>query len=680
MQGKAASPTKIVHELRSDGRPVQPAGSNLSRAADVASAGRPSSVGGTLAICIAVVGALYFGRDVLVPLALALLLSFILAPGVTSLRRWHVGRVTSVLIMVALAFLVIFTLGAVITTQMTNLGQNLPQYEWTIRGKIHALQETTAGSSIAERAASMLRDLRDEIRDPRPTVLPSGAGPARTSEREPIPVRIQPAPPGPVEIIQSIIGPLIDPLATAGLVIIFAIFILLQREDLRDRLIRLAGTHDLQRTTQAITDAALRVSRYLLAQTVVNAFAGFAIGSGLWLIGVPNSFLWGILVMMLRFVPYIGWLIAAAFPLALSLAIDPGWTMLAWTAAVFVMVELFVGYVVEPWLFGTSLGLSALAIVIAATFWTWLWGPIGLLLSAPLTACLATLGRHVPHLQFLDVVLGDQPVLEPEESFYQRLLAGDPAEAADQAEEYLKRKPLSAYYDEVVIPALALAQSDLRRGSLSAPEQSRLLGAVQEVIDDLDDHPDAVPEPERSLAAKVLPDSMLAEPPADVQLEIPIAPTIETPRLPPDWQNAPVLCIASRTDLDEAAASILSALLAKHGVPAKSVSWQSVSIANLSRLDSAGARMLCISCLDPRLSSHVRFLIRRLRRKFPRTTIIVGFWTLPEAQAIPADRVSEIGADFAARSLSEALTLICRSAAQAIEGAAHVDSRADSVG
>jgi predicted PurR-regulated permease PerM len=627
--------------------------------ADVPAAGKPLSGLGALAVCGAVVGALFLGRDVLVPLALALVLSFVLAPGVTWLRRWRMGRVTSVLIIVALAFLAIFSLGAVIAGQINNLGRNLSQYEWEIGSKIRSVQETVTGSGLVERASRILHDLRDGIRKPRAEVLPSGSSTTADADPEPIPVRIQQPDPQPLEVIQDIIGPLLDPLATTGLVVVFVIFILLQREDLRDRLIRLVGTRDLQRTTQAITDAAGRVSRYLLAQMAVNASSGIVIGLGLWLIGVPNPILWGILVMMLRFVPYIGWVIAAAFPLALSLAIDPGWSMLVWTGALFLAMELIISYAVEPWLFGSRLGLSALAVVIAATFWTWLWGPIGLLLSTPLTACLATLGRHVPQLQFLDVALGDQPVLAPEESFYQRLLANDPAEAADQADEYLKLKPLSAYYDEVVIPALALAQSDLRRGSLDNAEQSRLLAAVQEVIDDLADYDDVVPEAEELPTAKLSPDAILPDSQAagGQRVELLVAPQIDPAGLPGEWRETPVLCIASRTDLDEAAASILSALLGKHGVGARSVSWQAVSAPNLSSIDATGVQVLCLSCLDPRLSSHVRFLIRRLRRRFPSKTILVGFWTLG---SIPVERVMETGANFVVRSLREALDLVCR--------------------
>jgi len=641
-------------------------------AGDVPAAGRPSSGAAMLTICGVVVAALYVGRDVLVPLALALLLSFVLAPGITRLRRWQVGRVTSVLVMVAFAFLVIFSLGALIAQQVTILGENLPQYEYTIRSKLRSVQETAAGTGMVERASDLLRDLRSEIKEP-PPPPPSPGSTAANPEPQPIPVRILQPAPGPLEVIQSVIGPLINPLATSGLVIVFAIFILLQREDLRDRLIRLMGTRDLHRTTQAITDAARRVSRFLVAQTIVNALCGITVCIGLWIIGVPNPVLWGILVMALRFVPYVGWIIAAAFPVALSVAIDPGWSMLVWTGVLFLAIELTLSYAVEPWVFGSSLGLSALAVVVSATFWTWLWGPIGLLLSTPLTACVATLGRHVPHLQFLDVALGDRPVLEPEESFYQRLLAGDPAEAAEQAEVYLKEKPLSYYYDDVVLPALALAQSDLERGALDAAAQARLLLTVHEVVEDLEDYDDVAPEPEQSLASRVLPESIRAEPEkAAPGPALALAPHVHPDELPAEWRGTVAHCIASRTDLDEAAAAILATLLAKHGVGADALSWRSVSAAGPPRADPENVRILCLSCLSPHHSAHLKFLIRRLRRRYPHTTIIAGFWSLRDGPPIPPDRLAEIGADSAVYSLQEALMAVCQRVARAAPRPAQV--------
>ena len=291
-------------------------------------------------------------------------------------------------------------------------------------------------------------------------------------------------------MLQTIVGPLIEPLATTGIVIVFVVFMLLQREDLRDRFIRLVGTSDLHRTTQALGDAAGRVGRYLLMQLVVNVAYGIPIGVGLWLIGVPNPLLWGMLAIVLRFVPFIGPVIAAAFPLALSIAVDPGWTMLLWTAALFIVLELISGNIVEPWLYGASTGLSSIAILAAAVFWTWLWGPVGLLLSTPLTVCLVVLGRHVPQFGFLNVLLGSEPVLEPAESLYQRLLAGDPDEATERAEEYLKSHSILVYYEDVAIPALSMFEHDRARGVLTDERRALVSAAALTLVDNLSEHED----------------------------------------------------------------------------------------------------------------------------------------------------------------------------------------------
>src|SRR5579875_3697103 len=316
-----------------------------------------------------------------------------------------------------------------------------------------------------------------------------GAAPG-VPRQTPLPVEIRPAASTPFQIIREIAGPLLQPLATAGIVVVFVIFFLLQREDLRDRFIRLAGAQDLQRTTQGLDDAGRRLSRYLLTQTAINTGVGALVGTGLWLIGVPNPALWGILTMLLRFVPYVGPIIAAAFPAMLAFAVAPGWSMMFWVIGLFLAVELVTGYVIEPWLYGHSTGLSGVAVLVAAAFWTLLWGPVGLLLSTPLTMCLVVLGRHVEHLRFLEVLLGDRPALAPEESFYQRILADDPDEAASQAEAFLKDKPLSVYYDEVAIRGLALAQLDVNRGVLDHARRVRIKQAVDWVIDDLCEHED----------------------------------------------------------------------------------------------------------------------------------------------------------------------------------------------
>ena len=476
------------------------------------SAGTPSVILGPMAVTVIIVAVLYFGREVFVPLALAILLSFALSPLVLLLRRLHFGRVPSVVASVLSAFLVILGLGAILASQLTGLAENLPWYQFNLTQKIAAIRSVTAGSGFMPRASAMLKSLSTEVTK---TTAPPGTGSASSSgatatiaARRPPAAAAQPPPPvlvemhqpdlAPLQLIEAIVGPLLQPLITTGIVIVFVVFFLLQREDLRDRFIRLAGARDLRRTTEALDDAGHRLSRYLLAQAAINGCFGVLIGAGLWLIGVPNSVLWGIFAMMLRFVPYIGPVIAAAFPAALAVAADPGWSMLLWTLALFLVVEPMIGQIIEPWLYGHHTGISAVAIVVAAAFWTWLWGPIGLLLSTPLTVCVVVLGRHVERLNFFDILLGDRPALAPEEGFYQRVLAGDPDEVAYQAEEFLKGKPLSVYYDEVAIRGLALAQVDMNRGGLTHDRRVQIKETVDGIIDDLSDHDAQAPSEART--------------------------------------------------------------------------------------------------------------------------------------------------------------------------------------
>ncbi|MFJ5489313.1 AI-2E family transporter, partial [Hansschlegelia beijingensis] len=272
--------------------------------------------------------------------------------------------------------------------------------------------------------------------------------------QDPVTVQVRQPPPTAVENMRAVIEPLIHPLATTGVMIIFVIFILLQREDIRNRFMRLAGAHDIQRTTAALDDAARRLSRLLLTQLALNSAFGLVIGFGLAAIGVPSAALWGIMAAVLRFVPYIGAIIGALLPMALAAAVDPGWSSFLLTAAFFAVTEFTLAHLIEPMAFGRSTGLSPVAVVVSATFWTALWGPIGLVLSTPLTICLVVLGRHVPSLSFLDTLLGDRPALSPPEIFYQRMLARDPIEASEKAREVLQERSLSAYYEEVALPGL----------------------------------------------------------------------------------------------------------------------------------------------------------------------------------------------------------------------------------
>jgi len=399
---------------------------------------------------LGVIAALYFAKAVFLPLALAILLTFLLAPAVRLLRSWGLPKPLAVVLVVVFAFTVILGIGALVGQQVTKLAQNLPEYQYNIEEKIRSTRGFAAGGML-ERISNFLGDLNQEVRK-KNDISPGGAAPQSNEERtKPIPVEVHQPDATPVQLAQRVLQPLVDPLTTAGLVVIFVIFFLSQRQDLRDRLIRLAGSHDLQRTTDAINDGAQRLSQYFLAQTALNVLFGLIVGIALTFIGVPNPVLFGILAMVFRFVPYIGAFIAAIFPIALAVAVDPGWSMALMTTALFLVVEPLIGQVIEPLIYGHSTGLTPVAVIIAATFWTWLWGPIGLLLSTPLTVCLGVLGRHIPWLRFLDVMIGDEPPLSPAQSFYQRAIAGDIDEAIDQAVEILPRRSLSYVYDKVVL-------------------------------------------------------------------------------------------------------------------------------------------------------------------------------------------------------------------------------------
>lgn len=502
----------------------------------------------TAILAVIIIMMLYFGREIIIPVALAILLSFVLAPLVGLLQRLRVPRGLAVVTVVILAFALIFAMASLLATQLTQLAGDLPRYQSTISEKIQSFRNTTAGRGTLERASGMLKDLSKELDKPKDAAPALGAGaaiPKAPAPLTPVPVEVRQPDPGALESLQSLISPLLHPLATTGIIIIFVIFILLQREDLRNRLIRLAGSRDLQRTTAALDDAARRLSRLFLIQLLLNGTFGVVIGTGLWLIGVPSAILWGILAAVLRFVPYIGAAIAAAFPLALAVAVDPTWSMLLWTLALFLIVEPIVGHVIEPMVYGHSTGLSPVAVVASATFWTALWGPIGLVLATPLTVCLVVLGRHVERLEFLDVMFGDRPALSPPEIFYQRMLAGDPTEASEKAEEFLKERSLTSYYDEVALKGLRLAQADAERGALNHERLIKIRDAVSEFTNNLSDR-EGRPPPKTNSTTDAEATSAVESVAIDAPYEN--LSVLNKEDLPVEWQGEhPVLCVAGRS-------------------------------------------------------------------------------------------------------------------------------------
>ena len=516
-----------------------------------------------MAVAALIIAALYFGREIFVPFALAVLLSFVLAPFVMRLRSWRIPRTISVLVVVFIGFSIIFSLGGLMVSQATRLAAKLPGYQQTLSDKIESLRGLMGGSGTLEQASTVLKELKTELQHRDAAGRPADSELTRQPSDKPIPipVEVRQPDPGALSTFGAIIQPLISPLTTTGIVVIFVVFVLLQREDLRNRLVRLAGSADIQRTTAALDDAGKRLSKLFLTQIAFNAVFGLAIGIGLEFIGVPSAPLWGLVAMIMRFVPYIGALISAVFPLILAAAVGSGWQMLILTAALFVVLELLAGQVLEPLIFGHSSGLSPVAIILSASFWTWLWGPVGLVLATPLTICLVVLGRHVDRLKFLDVMLGDRPPLTPPQLAYQRMLAGDPVEAVEQAHEYLNDASLENYYDAILLKGLRLAEADRQLGHLDEDRLNRVVSTVEELVAELEAHHDvAATEPGS-------PD-LSSSPGAAIAIEQTRSRHALIQEQPASLLS--VVCIPGAGRLDEATALVLAQLLRHRGIAGNS--------------------------------------------------------------------------------------------------------------
>jgi predicted PurR-regulated permease PerM len=570
----------------------------------------------TVLLVVVVIAALYLAREVLVPIALALLLSFVLAPLVRILRTWHIPRWLGVIVAVIVGFAVIFGLGALMVSQVNQLATDLPRYQSTLSDKIQSLRGAAAGTGTLERASEVLKNLGKELDKPQITTAPPiPLGPESTPPNKPIPVEVKQPDPGALQTLVALITPLIHPLTTTGIVVIFVIFILMQSQDLRNRMIRLVGASDLQRTTAALDDAGQRLSRLFLTQLALNAGFGLIIGAGLWGIGVPSAPLWGMLAMILRFVPYIGALISAIFPLILAAAVGPDWSMAIWTAALFLIVEPITGHVIEPMLAGQSTGLSPVAVVTSAAFWTWLWGPIGLVLATPLTMCMVVLGKHVPHLKFFDILLGDEPALRPEQLTYQRMLAGDPIEAVEQAQTYLKNEPLLEYYENILIEALKLAQADADSGHLDEERKQRIRDVVAELLDDLEEHEDA---------PKLASDETSGTKPLIEEVKQSADPKERLNEIPEEWRvKKRVLCVPGRDLLGEAFALIIAQLVSREGIGARAEDRDALSISRIFSLDTEDVGLVCLCFIGETTSAQIHYAVRRLRRKMPQAFIML---------------------------------------------------------
>ena len=507
----------------------------------------PSNIG-TVFLVFAIVAALYFAREILILLAFALTFTFLLTPAVTFLEKLRMGRVLPVILTVLISVVAAGGITWIIANQLVDVASRLPTYRQNIDAKIEALRNR--GNGPLGRAADSAKEIGQLLSRPD---APRIAAPATVPNQKQRNVPRPPGAPVPVQIVQTrtsgladlpdLVKPFLAPLGRAGIILIFTIFMLVKREDLRNRLLRLVGLSQLNMMTQALDDAAERVSRYLFMQFLVNAGFGMLFAIGLYFIGVPNPMLWGVLAGILRIVPYVGTLFAATLPLILSLAVFDGWLPPLLVFLLFSGLELIIGNLVEPWLYGAHTGISSLALLVTAVFWTVLWGPAGLILSTPLTVCVVVLGRYFPQLSFLHILLGDEQALEAEAQLYQRLLARDQAEARTVVDSFLKGKPLIELYDSVLIPALSLAEQDRHNGSIDIAHEEFFFLSISEMIAEFAEYQPVLNSPEEGGAARGS------------------GPTAHF--------SGRILCLPAHDQADEITAAMLAQLLAQRGYPAR---------------------------------------------------------------------------------------------------------------
>jgi predicted PurR-regulated permease PerM len=542
----------------------------------------------TTAILIAVISVLYLAREVFVPLTFAITLALILTPAVDWLRRMRLGRVPAVALVMMITIGASAGIGWVIFNQLVGVVNELPKYQRNIHNRLEGMR--TPGKGALGRATASVKQLEKELTNASP---PAVASAASTRSAEPLRVQIVEKPANELENVRDLVKPFLGPLGVFGIVLIFSVFLLIEQKDLRDRLFRLVGLDRLNVMTQALDDATRRVSRYLLMQLLVNAAFGVLCGIGLYTIGIPFAALWGTVAGILRIVPYAGAAMSTLLPLTLSLAVFDTWTPPLLVFLLFAALELITANFVEPWLYGIHTGISALALLLTAVFWTALWGPAGLILSTPLTVCVVVLGRYVPQFSFLHVILGDEAVLAPEARFYQRLLAMDHTEARAVAETYLSGASLVQLYDSVIVPALTMAEQDRHKGALEPSREEFLFMSAREML---------VEFSEKTLKAEALtPEAAIVSP-------------------------GRVFCLPASDEADEITAGMLAQLLEQAGQAAISFSLDPSLQHTVGLLDPSGNDTFCVSALPPFAFAQAKSLCRQLRLRFPQTRIIIGVW------------------------------------------------------
>ena len=582
-----------------------PTGAGVHRGMTLPPELRPLVVLGTAAL---VVACLYWGQAVFIPFTLAGLIAFLLTPVVDTIERYGAGRVTSVLVVVLLAFCLTGGVGWILMRQIVALADELPQYSVNIRQRVADLRGFSKGGSV-ERMQRTLNEVVGEMQK---------ADPGQPADK-PVTVVVEP----PAAILSHLPG-LLGTLTTAGVVTVLVIFMLLERQDLRNRLIRFIGYRRVTVTTRALDEATVRISRYLLMQSIINGSFGVAAGVGLFLLGVPYASLWGFLAAALRFIPYVGPTMALALPAVLALAVFPGWTRPLMVIGLFVVLELVANMVLEPWLYGQSAGVSQVALLVAVVFWTWLWGPVGLLLATPLTVCLIVLSKHLPAMGFVVLLMGDEPVLDAKARYYQRLLARDQDEAADIVEEYLQINPRETVYDEVLLPAVSYAKGDWLRDQISEADAQFVVRATHEIIQELAQDRTSLANAEAREGTDHATDA-----------------------------HRLILLFPAKDEFDIVAVSMALQLID----PAR---WQ-VEMVGTALLTSEVAQIaeerrpavVCIGSVAPGGLSHTRHLCKRVRARCPDLTLMVGRWGVYDEQLDDQRQLGEAGADRVALSLLE---------------------------
>jgi predicted PurR-regulated permease PerM len=558
-----------------------------------------------------IIGALYVGQGVLIPLAIAFLIGFALNPLVTWVARRGVPRLLSVIGVILAVNLALAALGYLLASQVATLSSELPTYQATIREKLHDLTETMRGPSILDGALKTAETVQSEVE--------GGANASADGRSEPaMRVEVVEPPVSPFKTAMEWLAPALEPLATVGIVLVFSFLVLLDRGDMRDRLIRLMGGN-LYRSTDAMEDAGRRISKYLLMQLVVNVSYGIPMAVGLWFIGVPGWLLWGTLAALMRFIPYVGPMLSAIFPVALAFAVDPGWDMVLWTVALIVFLELVSNNVVEPLLYGTSTGLSAMSLIAAATFWTALWGPIGLILSTPLTVCLLVIGRNHPDLQFLDTLLGSTPVLDIPTRIYQRLIADDAEEAIEIIDDVIEDGKIVDFYSDHGIEVLRKVSDDYLNNARAA-HRLRVANGMDTLLDDL---------------------------------------RASYPTPLDDTEGGRVACIGGKWEIDSVACEMLVHALRLEGITATDRREGVVTQRYINKLDLDGIEIVCLSYFSRDPAPAARTFIRRLRARWPSVRIVLAAWNGPD-ELLEPERLKSVGADEIVTSINEAARRIHR--------------------